>query len=279
MLENLNLLKNIENHDAFLLSLKQASIEQIYVKMLEAQVKYCASSVQNYMLKNDSWMAAKTVLDAGCGPGEFVFEHQSIFSNKKYLGIDISETFINLARKKFIIKKDQFHFEKRDLLEVFNGKFDVTLLWAVLQHVTSVGAALDNLSKYTDCFIVLDTRPGRYDFDSQPQLKLMSHFYEVIHEQSKKKGRNTDCLLEVEEWASQAGWSVQSREDFGPRAETREQKQVFQYYCCMLAESFSRHYSIDTDIRKLLLELEHWKTSPHSYATTKGAQWFCLTRK
>jgi SAM-dependent methyltransferase len=90
------------------------------------------SSVARYKeIVADIDFDAKTVLDAGCGMGDllpFIFAKSDNF---QYLGVDSSEDFINIARKRYEGEK----FEVADMFaDTFAKKFDIVLCCGALNH-------------------------------------------------------------------------------------------------------------------------------------------------
>ena len=70
------------------------------------------------------------VLDFGCGAGYF----SSLFNPKKYVGIDINKSFINLAKTKFINHKF-YNFDQKKLLKKYKNKIDFILINNVIHHL------------------------------------------------------------------------------------------------------------------------------------------------
>jgi len=82
---------------------------------------------KNYIKENDK------VLDIGCGNGRLV----KLIEDKKveYLGIDYSESLVNIAKENF----SDYKFEVGDLLDLKenDNQYDAVLLIAVLHHIPS----------------------------------------------------------------------------------------------------------------------------------------------
>ena len=89
-----------------------------------------------------------TILDAGCGTGNTSLELASLFKNIQFVGIDISCTSIETAKKSARGKNlsnvkfyewnllDPFHYEKR---------FNVILCFGVLHHTAQMQKVMQNL--------------------------------------------------------------------------------------------------------------------------------------
>ena len=70
------------------------------------------------------------VLDFGCGAGYF----STLFNPKKYVGIDINKSFINLAKTKFINHRF-YNFDQKKLLNKYKNKIDYILINNVIHHL------------------------------------------------------------------------------------------------------------------------------------------------
>jgi SAM-dependent methyltransferase len=75
------------------------------------------------------------VLDLGCGPGELV----RYFSNVDYVGIDLSEEYIEHARRVF---GDRAEFRVGDATRLDDdlGDFDLVVAFGVIHHLDDQGA-------------------------------------------------------------------------------------------------------------------------------------------
>ena len=58
----------------------------------------------------------------------------SLFDSKKYVGIDINKSFINLAKTKFINHKF-YNFDQKKLLKKYKNKIDYILINNVIHHL------------------------------------------------------------------------------------------------------------------------------------------------
>ena len=70
------------------------------------------------------------ILDFGCGAGYF----STLFNPKKYVGIDINKSFINLAKKKFRNYKF-YNFDQKKLIKKYKNKIDYILINNVIHHL------------------------------------------------------------------------------------------------------------------------------------------------
>jgi len=93
--------------------------------------------------------APKTVLDAGCGPGIFVYEMAERFPEATVVGIDIDEE--RLARNRIVAEKSGLTNCRFDVLNVTEaenfteGEFDLVLTLDNLEHIENDDLAVRKL--------------------------------------------------------------------------------------------------------------------------------------
>jgi len=71
------------------------------------------------------------VLDFGCGAGFFC----SLFSKKKYLGVEINTNFVKTAKKKY--KKYNFKILNKNCLNGYRNKITVVFINNVIHHLSN----------------------------------------------------------------------------------------------------------------------------------------------
>jgi SAM-dependent methyltransferase len=89
-------------------------------------------SDQKFRPVND-WLAAhpaRRVLDVGCGPGT----NAPRFANVDYVGLDINEHYLSIARSKYRGTFIQADLSSANLAEL--GEFDTVLINSVLHHLS-----------------------------------------------------------------------------------------------------------------------------------------------
>jgi hypothetical protein len=105
----------------------------------------------------DRGSPSKIILnDIGCNVGHFYngMLHNSI--NFDYVGYDISETYLNLARDHF--NSAQFHY--LDISKSLPRVADISVISATLEHIEDINQAMDNIFKTTSRFVLLRTFVG-----------------------------------------------------------------------------------------------------------------------
>src|SRR6266496_2312514 len=88
----------------------------------------------------------RRVLDVGCGPGT----NARRFAGAEYVGVDINEHYLSIARAKYAGQFIQADLETADLSGL--GKFDTVLVNSFLHHIPddAVGRILQQLCRLVD---------------------------------------------------------------------------------------------------------------------------------
>lgn len=97
-----------------------------------------------------------SLIEFGCGTGEFIFELQKKYNNIKYLGTDISYKSINYASEKY--SNDKLKYIRFNALEenVENlGKFTIGLCSNCLEHFKDPYFLVNEMLKITEYLIIL----------------------------------------------------------------------------------------------------------------------------
>jgi len=73
------------------------------------------------------------IFEIGCGPGKFM----KYINPKKYLGIDMSESYIEYAKNNFETKSVKFMVLNAMDIPKLNGSFDLVIIMNVTHHLTN----------------------------------------------------------------------------------------------------------------------------------------------
>lgn len=138
----------------------------------------------------------KTVLDIGCGTGDFV---ETIPEKTDYLGIDVDRKFIFFAKENYQNKKRKFlarDINKKEFLA--NKMFDATLLISMLHHLSDdeLERILPLIKVHTKkVVIVADIIPnpngilkkimvkfdrGKFIRTKEEKVKILSKYFKLI---------------------------------------------------------------------------------------------------
>ena len=112
----------------------------------------------------------KKILDVGCGPGDWVLK----FPNSEYVGIDISQEYIDNANNRFG-KLGRFYCISVDEIEKIDvTKIDIVIIKAVLHHLSDeqISSMLEKLKNIMNPGGVLVTLDCAF-FPKQNQISRM----------------------------------------------------------------------------------------------------------
>jgi len=99
----------------------------------EIVLRWKADEIANLIRLSKIKMAGKEVLEIGCADGILLDRMQELFLQSNFIGLDISETLINHARKKY----PRIKFCSQDFVDFFelHGKVDYVILSDITEHV------------------------------------------------------------------------------------------------------------------------------------------------
>lgn len=104
----------------------------------------------SYIQKNfNCWENAHTVLDIGCGNGDFTAQLAGTFPDKNFVGIDENQRHIEAARKQHALANLSFECADSHVLEKgFVHRYDIVFMRLVLQHLRDKDLVLRNIYNY-----------------------------------------------------------------------------------------------------------------------------------
>lgn len=115
-----------------------------YAKHSSAQEKWAKELLAKLQLNGN-----ENVLDLGCGDGKITAEIANILKYGSVIGVDNSETMINLAKGKYLNNKyNNLSFRVMDAKElIFDKEFDVVFSNAALHWVDDHGIVLEGINR------------------------------------------------------------------------------------------------------------------------------------
>lgn len=120
-----------------------------------------------------SMLAPKSLLDVGCGNGEFLMEtHRSVPGIEKLTGADISPSVIQSNRIRF----PDFTFYEFDLnQETLPRQFDAVVCMEVIEHCTDYQEVISRLAKMTNRWLLITVPCGPL-FEIDRRVGHVKHF-------------------------------------------------------------------------------------------------------
>jgi 2-polyprenyl-3-methyl-5-hydroxy-6-metoxy-1,4-benzoquinol methylase len=140
--------------------------------------------IRFYQLEKFCNIEKKTILDIGCGRGDF-FKYLKRKKIKSFTGIDMNKDFVNFCEKKYKSKNVKF-FNKNFLDLKFKKKYDIVFMSGLLnlpfdnnfETLEKIIFKMFNLSKYCILFNFLSTQSNKIFvnqnyYDATKILKLV----------------------------------------------------------------------------------------------------------
>lgn len=165
-------------------------------KHWESMIKY---SPAPRMRRNKiiSWLLSilpKTILDVGCGNGEFLMDVYRLMPNAKLSGADVSASMMKSNRINF----PNIEFLEIDLnKETLPVKFDAVICMEVIEHCNDYMAVLKRLAAMTGKWLLI-TVPCGPVFEIDRRVGHKRHFKpKEITEALKSEGLH---VIKLEDW-------------------------------------------------------------------------------
>ena len=119
--------------------------------------------IERIICENDT----KTILDYGCGDG--VLASLTDFGNRDYIGVDVSETAVNLARRNNAGRPNMQFFHIEDPFSAPWKAYDMVLIKDVFQHLSfaSIKRVMDTLKECRHLLITNDKPSDKTGYDIQ----------------------------------------------------------------------------------------------------------------
>src|SRR5688572_3080460 len=106
----------IRQPDEYVEWLARETTEKLYSIALKLQIALHHSTTRALLSGLDEWTRARSVLDAGCGPGTFAEYLHELLVGKRYLGVDLKPEFTDEARAR--VQDPSIEFRNLDLFQL-----------------------------------------------------------------------------------------------------------------------------------------------------------------
>ncbi|MDD1777247.1 MAG: class I SAM-dependent methyltransferase [Candidatus Helarchaeota archaeon] len=135
-----------------------------------------------------------SLLDVGCGNGEFLSDVQKILPSKKLIGVDVSEVIICANRNMF--PKMDFYLYDLDT-EDLSEQFDIVVCMEVIEHCSNYRSAIHKLTLMTKHVLVISVPCGPM-FEIDKRVGHVRHFkLDEIRDILSREGFD---LIRVQSW-------------------------------------------------------------------------------
>ncbi|NNN01004.1 MAG: methyltransferase domain-containing protein [Acidimicrobiaceae bacterium] len=151
-----------------------------------------------------------TVLDVGCGPGTITADFANLVAPGAVVGIDLSETVIEIARRQSAPRQlANLSFETDDVyqLSLSDETFDVVHAHQVLQHLGDPVAALIQMRRVLRSGGLLAVRDADYGaFAWYPTSAGLDRWMVIYHELTRLNRAEADAGRHLAAWVREAGF-------------------------------------------------------------------------
>lgn len=165
--------------------------------------------VKEFVSKNIRKYGAKSVLDVGCGTGDYIV---TIPENTQYLGIDTNRQYLSYTKKLFKTKTRKFLFQDATETKFYKErKFDIAILISILHHLSDedLEIILPQIRKVVKkAVIITDIIPdpkgwlpkqlvkldrGRYVRSREEKLRILKKYFKIIEVKMLNQKLGTVC--------------------------------------------------------------------------------------
>lgn len=234
--------------------------------LLDVQVALFFPFELQFFLGCDSWLQARSVLDAGCGNGAYLSKLSSYFPYKTYTGLDISSEFISVAEATY--KSPAVGFLHGDFFELTGEhRYDAIIMRLIVQHMRSISNVLHQASKLsTDngSLFIIEPEPAQLiNYPETPAffelLKLVDTF--SAH-QNKIRASLATLATELE---SMPNWSIKSVENISlPTVGIHGNSLILQMYMLWI-DILEHSGAIEYEYDNARHELHEWAETQENF--------------
>src|SRR5262249_9333367 len=219
-----------------------------------------------FLLACPKWSAAQSVLDVGCGNGDYLGRIRSFFPKKRCMGIDISSKMISVARATH--RRSCIDFTTSDFFQYHPpGRVDAILMRLVLQHLRGIEPALSRCaSMLRPGGALYIFEPDPVQFRTLPETPLFASLLNKIEESARYAQTNRACLSDLSSILDPLrGWKIERACRTTAPGISAQSRQQFLHMCLLWIDILEASERFTFPFGKTRLELEEWATKDVSY--------------
>lgn len=268
-----------DRHSAFLDTSSKPTLDR-WDEVLKLQVDLFSPSEVAFLSRFQPWLTAKSVLDVGCGNGDFVALLSAGFPAKRYAAIDLSSGLIAQAVSSH--RGDNLAFSVGDYFTFTlesEQRFDLILMRFIVQHLPDFQAILaradELLSPRGKLLIIEPDLSSSRNIPATPAFETLIRTFEQARNDGglmRKRLQDPIALL-----ADTRGWRLATNEVVQMRfAEPIELKRVHLLYR-RWTEMFEDAGLFPFQFAAVNRELDEWTAAPRAHSEI-GLRAICLER-
>jgi len=251
----------------------------VWDSLLGVQTELFLAYELAFLLSCPQWSEAQSVLDVGCGNGDYLGRVSSFFPKMRFTGIDISSEMVSVARATHgsrsidFTASDFFQYQPPALV-------DAILMRLVLQHLQGIEPALNR------CASMLRPGGGLYIFEPDPsqfrtlpETPLFTKLLGKIEESAQRAQTNRARLSELSSMLYMApGWKIDRTCRTIAPSISAQSRQQFLHMCLLWIDILEASERFGFPFDETRAELEEWATKDASYGQV-GLSLFALRRE
>jgi SAM-dependent methyltransferase len=232
-----------------------------------------------FLLACPQWSTAQSVLDVGCGNGDYLGRISSFFPSMRCTGIDISSEMVSVARATHgtacidFSASDFFQYQPP-------ARVDVILMRLVLQHLRGIEPALSRCASMLrpgGRLYIFEPDPNQ--FRTLPVTPLFTKLLRKIGESARRAQTNRAWLSELPSMLNEVpGWKIDGACRTVAPSISAQSRQQFLHMCLLWIDILEAGGLFDFPFDETRVELEEWAAERASYGQV-GLSLFALRRE
>jgi len=218
-----------------------------------------------FLLACPQWSAAQSILDVGCGNGDYLGRINSFFPGKRYAGVDISTEMVSVARATHgaridFFVSDFFHYQPPEPV-------DAVLMRLVLQHLRGVEPVLGHCASMLrpgGSLYIFEPDPKQ--FRTLPETPLFTELLGKIEESAHRAQTNRARLSELPSMLGEVrGWKIDRACTMVAPSISAQSRQRFLHMCLLWIDILEAGGAFNFPFDEVRTELEEWAAKDVSY--------------
>lgn len=290
-------LENLLELDKFscLEVVKNVSYHELYNAFLKNQTKLFSEAEIEWLKDTFWWQEAGNILEIGSGNGSYLSLLAENFSDKKFVGIEVSKSFLEFSNNTYHQKNLNFY---EGNAENFDPKLkstaDLILFRLTLQHLKNPLLGVKNAYEYltSDGYLLIIDSFDDVKSTSHPIPSMDNALAMLAKLQENKGNGNRKISLEIlqmlndyDSYISQNFKLIYSNLDsegnivhYNVDYTKRHNKALFFKHCLLLLAFIEKNFGIKVDLSQAYDELKSYVEDANAW-TSPGMHFLVLKKK
>lgn len=247
---------------------------KIWSDLNRYQTDFCFAQELATYYTIPSWGNSRHVIDIGAGNGYYIKRLASVFPNKCYTGVDISEDAISIARS----DPKGIEFSVCDVAEL-SGQYDFAIMRLLLQHLPFPERALESVANImatgSGCLVIDAYDSLRYFYPEVPKFCRM--FEEYTRRKASKNLDRSICGRLPDIISDHPSWNLVDDRTITVPSSVNGNRTIFKKTYALIIELIQSMNLFDHDFESVKKEWKNWCELDDSY-TQVGLKVMLLER-